>query len=330
MSKLLKWIVNIILLIAIIVAGGLLLPPLVGVTTVIVDDVDMETNLAKGSVTYAVEKEPKVLSVGDNILVNESEGQYVYRLKKIDAATGSAEMEDRKGAGNEAITKVFKKAVPKVVFTVPVVGYVVMAMKSTEGLIIIGLAVIFVIVLFILAELWKKDDDEEEEMLEEEEEQLSTPSTSVDMSAQIMEKVSSEIASEISSVVAEETSALELASDERAVEELIILETEVPVPETEEHKDLQETLLDEELVPEFDFEVSQAAGVPEKEQAECEMGADIEVVSEVVEEIGEVELAMPLYTAAELMEKAKAVGDEPEVLKDDEMGITLLDYSDIL
>lgn len=41
MSRFLKTVVNIILLCAIVVAGGLLIPPFVGVTTVIVDDVEI-------------------------------------------------------------------------------------------------------------------------------------------------------------------------------------------------------------------------------------------------------------------------------------------------
>ena len=53
--------------------------------------------------------------------------------------------------------------VQKVMLVVPVIGYVSMALRSTEGLIIVGLAVVFVIILFILAEVWKKDDDEEED-----------------------------------------------------------------------------------------------------------------------------------------------------------------------
>ena len=44
MSKVLKTIVNVILFCAIVVAAGLLIPPFAGVTTVMVDDVDMQTN----------------------------------------------------------------------------------------------------------------------------------------------------------------------------------------------------------------------------------------------------------------------------------------------
>ena len=55
MSKVLKTIVNVILFCAIVVAAGLLIPPFAGITTVMVDDVDMQTNLPQGSVAYAVE-----------------------------------------------------------------------------------------------------------------------------------------------------------------------------------------------------------------------------------------------------------------------------------
>ena len=47
--------------------------------------------------------------------------------------------------------------------TIPFIGYASMALRSTEGLIIVGLAVVFVIILFILAEIWKKDEDDDEE-----------------------------------------------------------------------------------------------------------------------------------------------------------------------
>ena len=46
MSKVLKTIVNVILFCAIVVAAGLLIPPFAGITTVMVDDIDMQTNLS--------------------------------------------------------------------------------------------------------------------------------------------------------------------------------------------------------------------------------------------------------------------------------------------
>ena len=43
-----------------------------------------------------------------------------------------------------------------------------------------------------------------------------------------------------------------------------------------------------------------------------------------------IELAMPVYTAEELLQKAHAAGDDPKVIEDHATGITILDYSDIL
>ena len=39
---------------------------------------------------------------------------------------------------------------------------------------------------------------------------------------------------------------------------------------------------------------------------------------------------MPRYTKEELLERAKAAGDEPELIVDELSGVTFLDYSSIL
>ena len=84
MSKFLKTIVNIILIGSILVSAGLLIPPFLGVTTVIVDDLDMETNLPIGSVTYGVEKKASELKVGDKVLMTElGKAEYKEVQKKI-------------------------------------------------------------------------------------------------------------------------------------------------------------------------------------------------------------------------------------------------------
>ncbi len=41
-------------------------------------------------------------------------------------------------------------------------------------------------------------------------------------------------------------------------------------------------------------------------------------------------IAIPLYTAEELLEKAKAAGEAPRVVEDEQIGVTLLDYSSII
>lgn len=349
MSKLLKWIVNIILLAAIIIAGGLLIPPLVGITTFIVDDVDMATNLAKGSVTYGTDKELSELAVGDEILVKDSDGEYVYRIKSIDASADSCQLEDVKSSDGKTKEEVFRKAVTKVVFTIPFIGYIVMAMKSTEGLIIIGLAVIFVIVLFILAELWKKDEEDDEEDDESSEHEMpSAPPARVDVPAQILEEVSSEIASAVSSVVAEEsikpnveanglgenTGTVDIKEIAKAVGEKAEepeAEEEALVRELEEAQGIGRSVGDDVVEVETDNQDAVDVQEKEDEQGQAAVGVEEEVEAEEMSEAsGKIELAMPAYSMEELLQKAREAGDDPEVKTDDEFGVTFLDYSDIL
>ena len=73
----------------------------------------------------------------------------------------------------------------------------------------------------------------------------------------------------------------------------------------------------------------------ETESAEPETVEEIEEFEETIEEpepeLSEpIELAMPVYTAEELLQKAHAAGDDPKVIEDPATGITILDYSDIL
>ena len=51
MSKFLKFIVNLFLTLAILTAVAILVPPLLGINTTIVDSAGMDTNLPLGSVT---------------------------------------------------------------------------------------------------------------------------------------------------------------------------------------------------------------------------------------------------------------------------------------
>lgn len=52
MSKLLKVIVNTLLLLAILSAGALVIPPFAGITTLVSDGMG-NTNISRGAVTYA-------------------------------------------------------------------------------------------------------------------------------------------------------------------------------------------------------------------------------------------------------------------------------------
>ena len=163
MSKFLRVLVNIFLVVAILIAAAILIPPLAGVSTTIVDSASMDTNLPLGSVTYSTNVDVSKLNVGDEILKDNDISTYAYIIRSGDETTGqyrAVSAADPEGVEEDIV---LRNTVPKVAVVVPYIGYIMIAMHSVEGLIIIALVVILMIILFILSELWKPRDDDDDE-----------------------------------------------------------------------------------------------------------------------------------------------------------------------
>lgn len=383
MSKVLKTIVNVILFCAIVVAAGLLIPPFAGITTVMVDDVDMQTNLPQGSVAYAVEKDRSELKQGDKVLISQEGRQYVYVVDSIDGS--SVVLDDQLSTDGGTTQQELGSTVQKVMLVVPVIGYVSMALRSTEGLIIVGLAVVFVIILFILAEVWKKDDDEEEDEENEdaqedesEEEQEEEPAVmsrrqkkkarKADKKKQKQEekaavaeaKARAKRERQEAKLVKKNKKAQMMDESEQEPEAIpaepmeetqaagstqeIVLpteETQEKQESTDETEDPDKTLL-QETASLFAADIASMMGENQTKETEEPEETDpldsteqtqpvvLETVSEEKQETGDKKLAMPVYTKEELLQKAEADGDEPEVIEDEVSGVTLVDYSDVL
>ena len=398
MSKVLKTIVNVILFCAIVVAAGLLIPPFAGVTTVMVDDVDMQTNLSQGSVAYAVEKDSSELKQGDKILVSQDGGQYVYVVDSIDGS--SVVLDDQLSTDGGTTQQELGSTVQKVMLVVPVIGYVSMALRNTEGLIIVGLVVVFVIILFILAEVWKKDDDEDEEEDEDdeedesEEEQEEEPAVmsrrerkkarkaekkkqkqeekaavaeakarakqerqeaklakknknaDVEDTEETPEEIPAEAADLTQEIVLPEDLTQE-AQDMGSTQEVVLpAEEHQPEEESTENEDPNKSLLEEtaslfaadiaSMMSENQTEETEPEAAEQEEENEEPEEVDqtqpvvLEEVSGEEQESKEKKLAMPVYTKEELLAKAEADGDQPEIIEDEVSGVTLVDYSDVL
>lgn len=398
MSKVLKTIVNVILFCAIVVAAGLLIPPFAGITTVMVDDVDMQTNLPQGSVAYAVEKDRSELKQGDKVLISQEGRQYVYVVDSIDGS--SVVLDDQLSTDGGTTQQELGSTVQKVMLVVPVIGYVSMALRSTEGLIIVGLAVVFVIILFILAEVWKKDDDEEEDEEDEDGQEDESEEEPAVMSRRQKKKArkadkkkqkqeekaavaeakarakrerqeaklakknqkahmmdeSEQEPEAIPAEPMEETQAAdstqEIVLPQKPMQEEqtagntqeIVLpteETQEKQESTDETEDPDKTLL-EETASLFAADIDSMMGENQTKETEEPEETDpldsteqtqpvvLETVSEEKQETGDKKLAMPVYTKEELLQKAEADGDEPEVIEDEVSGVTLVDYSDVL
>lgn len=354
MSKLLKVIVNTLLLLAILSAGALVIPPFVGITTLVSDGMG-NTNISRGAVTYAKKTDTSSVATGDKILVDDNSGKYIYTIQSLDTAAGTASVKNVISGDATEIT--VRATVSKVIVTIPVIGFLSMAAQSREGIMIIGLAILFLVILFILSEVWKRDEEEDEEEEEEDEDEDEDD-----------EKASEELHSRKKAALEEKKKREEQemteqlrAADQKTAEEEKQDEFEIPDLEEEGTEqvsfhtvDLQNLVRGEETeeIPEAVEEteiVEEAAAeetaeevteeTEETESAEPETVEEIEEFEETIEEPEEepepepsepIELAMPVYTAEELLQKAHAAGDDPKVIEDPATGITILDYSDIL
>ncbi len=349
MSKLLKVIVNTLLLLAILSAGALVIPPFVGITTLVSDGMG-NTNISRGAVTYAKKTDTSSVATGDKILVDDNSGKYIYTIQSLDTAAGTASVKNVISGDATEIT--VRETVSKVIVTIPVIGFLSMAAQSREGIMIIGLAILFLVILFILSEVWKRDEEEDEEEDEDEDDEKASEELRSRKKAALEEKKKREEQEMTEQLrAADQKTAEEEKQDEFEIPDLeeegteqvsfhtVDLQNLVRGEETEEIPEaVEETeIVEEAAAEETAEEVTEET--EETESAEPETVEEIEEFEETIEEPEEepepepsepIELAMPVYTAEELLQKAHAAGDDPKVIEDPATGITILDYSDIL
>lgn len=350
MSKLLKVIVNTLLLLAILSAGALVIPPFAGITTLVSDGMG-NTNISRGAVTYAKKTDTSSVATGDKILVDDNSGKYIYTIQSLDTVAGTASVKNVISGDTTEIT--VRATVSKVIVTIPVIGFLSMAAQSREGIMIIGLAILFLVILFILSEVWKRDEEEDEEEEEEDEDdEKASEELRSRKKAALEEKKKQEEQEMIEQLrAADQKTAEEEKQDEFEIPDLEEEETEQVSFNTvdlqnlvrgEETEEISETVEETEIVEEAAAEETAEEVTEETEEtesAEPETVEEIEEFEETIEEPEEepepepsepIELAMPVYTAEELLQKAHAAGDDPKVIEDPATGITILDYSDIL
>lgn len=354
MSKLLKVIVNTLLLLAILSAGALVIPPFAGITTLVSDGMG-NTNISRGAVTYAKKTDTSSVATGDKILVDDNSGKYIYTIQSLDIAAGTASVKNVISGDTTEIT--VRATVSKVIITIPVIGFLSMAAQSREGIMIIGLAILFLVILFILSEVWKRDEEEDEEEDEDEDDEKASEELRSRKKAALEEKKKREEQEMIEQLrAADQKTAEEEKQDEFEIPDLEEEEEEEEETEQvsfntvdlqnlvrgEETEEIPEAVEETEIVEEAATEETAEEVIEETEEtesAEPETVEEIEEFEETIEEPEEapepepsepIELAMPVYTAEELLQKAHAAGDDPKVIEDPATGITILDYSDIL
>lgn len=345
MSKFLKFIVHFVVICTIVCAAGLILPPFFGVTTEIMTDSKEDTNLPVGSVTYAIPVKATDIYVGDPILVHEDSKVYRYSVQTLDLENGTGTVVDPSVTNGENITVAVKEYVPKVVFTLSGVGYLYVATQSTEGKIILGLAVLFLIILYIIAELWEKDPKEEEEkdvktsgayvkskkelkreekerarMMKEEEREIRSENKEKKKRKKAEKRIirTGGFVDEIEEEDDEYTEEGPVSMQSAASEAHELLKKEIAAATSEEIDTVAEI---REMMKEPVNEVP----VMEEEEFQKKSEETEKEVSVPVKK-----MAIPQWSVSQLANRAKSAGDSPEIIKDDITDVTLFDYSDIV
>ena len=340
MSKFLKFIVHFIVICTIICVVGLAVPPFLGITTEILDDSSKETNLPMGSVTYAIPVKTEEAAVGDSILYQGDSKTYKYMITEIDQENKTFQVIDASNSKEKALTVQAKEYFPKVVITIGYVGYLLIATESIEGLIILGLAVLFLIILYIIAELWKKDPDDDyddypddtepgyvksrkelkrEEKRREREYRDEEREIKAESKRSKKEKRKIRTGGFVDEIDEDDFDTEEDERPQRAVQSATseaheLLKKEIAAATAEDHRPARRS----------------AKPAAQTRKAAPKKRAVPEVIEEEAEEPVEIKkLAIPRYSPAQLAAKAKKEGDAPDIVKDEITKVTLFDYSDI-
>ncbi len=349
MSKFLKFIVGLILVVFIAAGAALIVPQFVGNVDTIIVQQGMISNKTIGSVIYAKKEATENIQVGDQVVDMDNDSLYVHDVVSFDYGTNIAQV-----TGGADTTIRLGDAFTRAVVTIPLIGYLTIATQSLPGLILLGLLLALVIVLFIVSEALRRDDDDEDDedddifggrkdrYQESEDDKFYRELAEKKRQTESMKEIKDALpqptppaglfgddegndgASEKSfrSNRTSDDGMMELSHSVPPVEEPAAGKDEKPLG-TGELPDVQaalEAALENQQLNRYEHPQSRAVS------AEEQMPADEEVIPGGKEEI---ELAMPVHTAEELMSKAYSAGMEPKMHKD-KSGVTFVDYSDCL
>ena len=351
MSKFLKFIVHFFVICTIVCVLGLALPPFFGVRTVIMDSSDKATNLPVGSVTYAIPVKTEDVAAGTPILVQEDGKSYRYNLVSVNRENNTGTVIDTTTSAQQNITVSVKNWVPKIVVTIPFVGYLLVATESIEGLIILGLVILFLIILYVIAELWKKEPDDIQDDMEdpepgyvkskkelkreekararrmrEEEKEILQEEKARKRKGKKAEKRKVRTGGFVDEI--DEDDITEHSSGKKAS----AMQQTAQTAASEAHEELKKEIAaatseEADMAPEFERTQRRPAerktARPQPRRTEAPERVEEEQVA-----IGS--LAMPSLSAAQLASRVKQAGDAPDIVKDDITNVTLFDYSDII
>ncbi|MBR2188533.1 MAG: hypothetical protein IJ860_03895 [Eubacterium sp.] len=364
MSRFLKVVVRILLILMILAGAALLVPPFAGIDTVVVEN-ESNSNQVRGTVIYAKSVDPSQLQAGDRLLrVTEDRAVNTYLIRSYDGSSRTITAVKSEGAAEEELHAT--GTVRRILLSVPYLGFLSIATQSLTGLMILGGAILILIILFVIAELLSSTDDEDDEDDEEDEdrtpdseyfstlhskkkEPLDTGRKAYEIAAEEAEPQADEFPVEgegeefiknlkgaISGNELSGTGEINAYSEreeaEAAESEEMTVTSEPGFETPEEPKAVPD---EEDPVPTDGLPDVQAALEAALEGRQISYSNNVQHPGVVEREMqkpksGEIELAIPIRSAEEFLEQAAANGDAPNVREDQLTGVKFVDYTDCL
>lgn len=150
MARFFKFIFRVLLIVYIAVVLALIVPPLVGFTTATVQETS-ERNQSVGTVDYAKRIPLQDLKPGEQILVTGTNSVKVYTVQFVDTEQSVVTVADAQAQQIPVRSYVYK-----VVLAVPYIGYIIIALQTMEGMIVLAMIAILLILLCVLTGIWSK------------------------------------------------------------------------------------------------------------------------------------------------------------------------------
>lgn len=164
-KKICGFLSTVLLIIMLLVAGVLVIPPLLGCKNMAVLSGSMEPKIGVGALVVARETKPELLEVGDVITYRLSGDTLVtHRIIEIRAAEKNVLTRGDANDIPDGAPVPYDKIVGKVLFSVPLLGYLTMYIKTPLGIAgICGMLMVMIILNFLPDLLSKEPEKGEEE-----------------------------------------------------------------------------------------------------------------------------------------------------------------------
>lgn len=316
-----------------IVAGAaLLVPPFLNIETVVIQD-ETNSNLNRGAVVYARQADPSAVEEGDKILrVTEDGAVNSYIVRTYDASSKTVTAVKSEGAAEEELHA--SDTVRRILLLVPYLGFLSIATQSITGLLILGGFILIIIILFVISEVLRRgseeDEDEDGNRVTDEEYFSSLHGKKTEaFDAQKADEAPSQT-EESFPVDGEGEAFIKNLKGAISGNDLSGTGT-ISAPSEEEHKAAPD---EEDPVSTDGLPDVQAALEAALEGRQVGYGQNTQQGGTAEEaqapKTGEIELAIPIRSADELLDAAHAAGDDPELRKDEMTGVSFVDYTDCL